>query len=407
MAPAEQLRRQHHDLSALSGSEPINEAPRIASNSARLRILHVIESCGGSGRHVLDLAKGQILAAHDVTVIYSPNRAEESFLEELLSVKGLRTWPMPMKRAVCLHDAVSLRVLTGLVRQSGPYDILHGHSSKAGALIRLLPPWVSGARIYTPHAFRTMDPSLSQSKRVVFAGLEKILAGVVRGPILTGSEQETEAGIDIGIRPAQLRRIPFAIDPGPLPTRQTARSGLNLADDVPVIGFVGRLATQKAPERVVEALAKMQTTSTRLVMVGGGPLTQDALIASAAKMGVADRILFTGPLRGVDVMPAFDLFVIPSRYESLGYIFLEGLAAGIPMVATDVGIAKDVIQTEENGLIVENTDDPSVWATALDDALTPSKLKQLTAGAIKRKKTTALSDMVNAVEIIYRECLSQ
>ena len=81
-----------------------------------------------------------------------------------------------MKRAVGPSDWSSLRVLTKLVRETGPYDILHGHSSKAGALVRLLPRSLPGARIYTPHALRTMDPEISWPAALIYGSAERLLA---------------------------------------------------------------------------------------------------------------------------------------------------------------------------------------------------------------------------------------
>ncbi len=119
-----------------------------------MRILLALEpSGGGSGRHVLDLARGLLDRGHDVTAVWSPIRAETSFASALAALLGERAIKLDMKRAVGPSDWSSLRVLTKLVRETGPYDILHGHSSKAGALVRLLPRSLPGARIYTPVSY--------------------------------------------------------------------------------------------------------------------------------------------------------------------------------------------------------------------------------------------------------------
>ena len=132
-----------------------------------MRILLTLEtSGGGSGRHVLDLAAGLSHRGHDVTFVWSPDRAEEKFVQQLQALRAVSSHPLSMRRAVGLNDVASLRALSNYICNESPFDILHGHSSKAGALVRLLPRNVKGARIYTPHAFRTMDPTLSRVGRL-------------------------------------------------------------------------------------------------------------------------------------------------------------------------------------------------------------------------------------------------
>jgi glycosyltransferase involved in cell wall biosynthesis len=146
-------------------------------SSGRLCVALILEtSGGGSGRHVLDLAQGLALRGHHVSVIWSPTRAQKDFIEQLDALEGVENLPLVMHRAVGPSDVKSLAALKRLLRGLEPFDILHGHSSKAGALIRLLPKSVPGTRIYTPHAFRTMDPGLKATHRMIYSTIERVLA---------------------------------------------------------------------------------------------------------------------------------------------------------------------------------------------------------------------------------------
>ena len=125
----------------------------VAAN-AKLRILLVIESTsGGSARHVLDLAQGLIEEGHLVQVAFSSLRADKWFLDELGSIEGLRTHVIDMQRNPGPSDIGAALKLRKLIRGNGPFDIVHGHSSKAGALVRLAAVGLGCARVYTPHAF--------------------------------------------------------------------------------------------------------------------------------------------------------------------------------------------------------------------------------------------------------------
>lgn len=370
-----------------------------------MRILMVLETCGGgSGRHVLDLTATLAAQGEAVTVVYAPDRAEPDFLDELLSIKGIATHAVSMKRAVGLHDVGALNRLTRCVKEIGPFDILHGHSSKAGALVRMLPKSVPGARIYTPHAFRTMDPTISRRGRFAYSQIERILSSLC-SCVLVGSRQEADAAAAIGIAPSKTHIIPFGVRARALPSREEARHALGLDPTCKVVGFVGRLAPQKAPERLIDAFSQCHDPDARLVLIGHGEL-EHQLRRRALALGMEGRITFAGALDGPLAMPAFDVLAVPSRYESLAYVLLEATAAGIPMVSTPVGVAETAIAPNVNGLIVENTDEPQAWAEALNYALDADILSDWQKAAHNHRDTDCIQRMTEAVLECYRMAAS-
>src|SRR5262245_4101602 len=126
-----------------------------------LNVAFVIEAThGGTARHLLELASGLTADGHSVHVIYSHRRAESRFIKGLSEMPGIRTAVVDMRREPHPSDAVACIAIRRYLRKRGPFDVVHGHSSKGGALARLAAFGLPVARIYTPHCFRTTDPGL-------------------------------------------------------------------------------------------------------------------------------------------------------------------------------------------------------------------------------------------------------
>ncbi|GAA1059044.1 glycosyltransferase [Agromyces bracchium] len=133
--------------------------------------------------------------------------------------------------------------------------------------------------------------------------------------------------------------------------RREARERFQLDDEHRVAVFVGHEFDRKGLPIVLEAMASAPTVL--LMVVGGNARLLERAKADAERLGVADRVLFVGQ-RG-EVRPflsAADMFVLPSHYESSGLVFLEALACGLPVVATSVGVAAELVRDGENGFLV-------------------------------------------------------
>jgi glycosyltransferase involved in cell wall biosynthesis len=309
-----------------------------------------------------------------------------------------------MTRSPSPSDAKSWLAINRIIRSGGPFDIIHGHSSKAGALIRLRMPGRHVARVYTPHAFRTMDPTLGDKGRKIFGGIETLAGRYLTDALICVSKDEHEhARHDLGIPDAILHTIVNGVAPPPTGQREAMRARLGVKPDAFVFGFVGRLSEQKAPERLIGAFARIahEVPQAELAMIGFGPLESDVRQHIAAS-GFADRIHLTADLPGADAMQAFDLLVMPSRYEAMSYVMLEAAAAGLPLILTDVGGASTVLDHGINGFMVANSDDVAALAEAMKDAATPEVYSRLQANAIARKDDYALEKMVGETEDVYR-----
>jgi glycosyltransferase involved in cell wall biosynthesis len=261
-------------------------------------------------------------------------------------------------------DAADVWRLVRLIRRLGPFDLIHGHNSKGGALARLAAHALGIPSIYTPNSFITQDQAVPSWQRYVFAKLERSLARPMAA-LIAVSHDEAEHARWLGIDPGKIHIIPNGVDPPVFPSRDAARERLGISAQEFVVGFVGRLAPQKAPEVMLEAFAAAfaKQSAARLVMVGSGPLAADVQ-RRVERLGLNSRVLLLGDVVATTVMPAFDVFCLSSRYEGMPYVLIEALAAGLPIVTTRVGGATMCVEPMHNGLIVP-PDDIAALSAAL------------------------------------------
>src|SRR5262249_21880062 len=139
-----------------------------------------------------------------------------------------------------------------------------------------------------------------------------------------------------------------------------------------------------------------------LVVVGEGPL-RDELERQADSAGIADRVVFTGARPDVrELIGAADVVLFSSRWEGLPLVALETLAAGTPLVATDVRGLRELLTDGEDALVVP-PDDPRAMAAALRRALEPELAEQLRAGALRTAQRYGEDAMVESYFRLYEE----
>lgn len=368
-----------------------------------LRIALILEtSGGGSGRHVLDLAKGLLQEGHDVHVIWAPDRADEGFVHALGQEKQFVAMPLSMQRSVGPKDMRSLRALRKLLKEHGPFDVLHGHSSKAGALVRLLPRSIQGARVYTPHAFRTMDPELRPFPRRMYSLIERGLERRGDRTIVVSSAEFKHAE-SIGYTPAQMTRVVNGAEPPSSDMRASAREAMQLKDTDVAVGFVGRLEQQKDPIRFVQAIthAVAHVPTIKGMVIGDGSLR-----AEAENHSSSDAVRFLGWQDGPALMPGLDIFCMTSRYEAMPYTLLEALHASVPIITTDVGGAEETVEHGKTGYVLPLSSTPATVSNALQDLAREPQKRQAFAQNSKHLATTrTIQTMVDQTLAVYREAL--
>jgi glycosyltransferase involved in cell wall biosynthesis len=369
-----------------------------------LKILQLTEaSSAGVGLHVITLTQWLVAAGHEVHLIYSARRIDQVFKEGLARIPGLHGVPLAMHRNPHPADILSVKFIRRYVQSHGPFDILHGHSSKGGALLRLAGIGLPGAKIYTPNALITQDPKLSRRKRITYGWAEKIL-GKFTDALIAVSEEDADEARRLGIDSRKIAFIPNGIEAPILPERQAARARLKLTEDEVVIGFVGRLFPQKGPDIIIQAMANLverfKGPEITLVMVGDGDLRRE-LQEMARSLEINARVRWIGEVPGVMQMPAFDILALPSLYEGMPYVLIEALFAGLPIVAAQVGGAKLLVEPGVNGYLV-SPGDPQSLAQALGELIIdPAKRSKFGKASLKKSQFFTVDNMASRIQSLY------
>ena len=314
--------------------------------------MHVNESAGGGvERYLQGLIAGMDPGRFENVLVCSPDYREESFQGRL---SGFEAVPQ-MRHAMGPWDIAAIQAVRGLIRKYQP-DIVYAHSSKAGVYARLASRGMGCKCIYNPHGW-AFNMQVSGWKRNVYAGIERWLAPMC-DRIVCISEYERRTALERHIgTPEKLTVIMNGID-------CTAYEG-DCADPVPglpedafVVGMVGRLSPQKAPDTFIRAAEAVleKIDNAFFIMVGSGPMEAE-LRAFAAERGFSDRLWITGWVdNAADYIRRLDVAMLLSRWEGFGLALPEYMAAGKPVVATRAQAIPEIIVDGECGLLVDVDD---------------------------------------------------
>lgn len=187
-------------------------------------------------------------------------------------------------------------------------------------------------------------------------------------------------------------------------SREAARAELGISAG-PIIGWVGRLSTEKGPDLALEAFARITDLRARLVMIGDGR-ERVALHRQAASLGVAARVSWCGSVADAGrLFTAFDVFFLSSRTEGTPIALLEAMAAAVPIVATRVGGIPQVLDSSCALLVAAG--DAGEMATALTRALADAPAAQARAMAARARleERFAVDTWLERHEAIYRQVI--
>lgn len=237
------------------------------------------------------------------------------------------------------------------------------------------------------------------------------LASALTDRVVTVSEDARRVVLDVEqVNPAKVVTIVNGIDTGeyhpaasPIPSRER----LGIPTGGLHIGCVARLSAEKDHETLIEAFAQLRAKgmNVHLTLIGNGNRRR-ALEEQTARLGLTRAVTFTGILPCIaPLLPAFDTFALASQTEGLSLSLLEASAAGVPIVATDVGSNAEVVRHAETGLLV-SPGSPDLFAQALESMLTrPDRRLMGARGRARTVERFSIDRMARSYQDLYAEVL--
>lgn len=244
-------------------------------------------------------------------------------------------------------------------------DILHCHGYKADTIGFLTSRLIKVRLVSTCHGWWPNTPKLKFYDFIdttVLNFFDKIVA--VSPQIRTNLAKRK-------INPSKLEVIQNGIDINRFDIwgdRERIKKELGINKGDFVVGSVGRLSSEKGLTYLLEAASKIKAAArdVSFVIVGEGDMKQD-LIDYAKELKISDKVIFTGYREDVDrIFSVFDVFVMPSLTEGLPLALLEAMAAGKPVIASNVGGIPTVIEDGKTGILVEPRDVAGIEKTITD-----------------------------------------
>ncbi|MFL5926541.1 MAG: glycosyltransferase [Gaiellaceae bacterium] len=264
-----------------------------------------------------------------------------------------------------IYPAADLAAVRELSRHiaEGEFDVVHTHAGRAGAIGRIA-AHRAGVRaiVHTLHGF-PFNEFQNPATRAALKTVERRLARITDYFLTDGSLVASEA-VRLRIAPPdRIRAVISPIDPVPVTSpaaRRAARRVLGLPEDAKVVGTAARLAEQKAPLDMVEAIAGLRRRDVYMVWLGDGEL-RPAVERRIAERGLTDRFILAGDRDDVArLLPAFDVFALSSLWEGLPCSLVEAMTCGIPAAVTAVNSVPELVLSARTGLLARPGDPPSL-----------------------------------------------
>ncbi len=320
------------------------------------------------------------------------SEASSQFILDNLGITAERV-PEMHREVDIRNDLKAYRKIRSIIRTFKP-DIVHTHAAKAGAVGRLAA--ISGKVPVILHTFHghVFHSYFSPVKTRLFLAIERYLARKSSGIIAISQKQKEELGQQFRICPPEkIHLVPLGFDLAKF-TQQTElkrksfRERYQMAEDTVAIGIIGRLVPIKNHRMFLNVLKNLigHTNSNIKAFIVGDGEDNLSVKAYARTLGIRystpedpdhnAHLVFTSWITEIDEVNAgMDIIVLTSLNEGTPVSLIEAQAAGKPIVSTDVGGVRDVVQHGDSAFLTESKDEKAM-TKYLETLIRDEKLRQ-------------------------------
>jgi glycosyltransferase involved in cell wall biosynthesis len=367
-----------------------------------LRILHAVRApVGGIIRHILDLANGQADRGHHVGIIadsLTGGERAEAALAEIAPRLELGVHRLAIRREPHATDFLVWAHFMRLIRRLKP-DVLHGHGAKAGAFIRLKARSNSAIRVYTPHGGSLHYPP-NTLKGILYGRLERALMNNTDLFLFESAFARDTYQRMIGTPTGLVRCVFNGV------TADEFDPIVQAADPTDIV-YVGEFRHIKGADILIDAVARLRAGGKPVTLTLGGDGEEiEALKAQIQRLGLTKAVGFIGHVKARYGFSKGNLLVVPSRGDSMPYVVIEAGAAGIPMVAANVGGIPEIFGSHTEALFAPNN--AGAMADAIKAALDDPADAQARAKSLRERIFLHFSQkaMVEGVLAGYRDAFA-
>ncbi len=357
-----------------------------------LQIITVGHVFYGAQKHVLQLSEKLLANGHEVLVLCgTQGELTERLAEAGVEFRQVKSMLHPISPVTDVKAVLELRKNI----QAFKPDVVATHSSKAGIVGRIA-AWTCGVpSVFTAHGWSFADGVPARQRKIALV-CEKA-CGLLSKRVIAVAESEREYGLEHkAVKADRLVCVYYGVE-------DTAGEGIDRSSRkrctelVMVAGF----RPQKDHATLFQALAKIQHLDWHLTLLGDGNLMSQTQ-QLAAELELSDRISFEGAVRDVDsYLRKADVLVLITNWEGMPISTIEGMAFGLPIIATDVAGTKEQVLEGENGLLVERGSVEGVRSAL--EALISDREKRVEYG----KKSRALYTELFTIEAMYSRTVSE
>lgn len=377
----------------------------------RTKVLFLItkSTLGGAQRYVYDLATTLNPTEFDASVAAGGGGS----LVEMLETAGIKVHKLTyLTRDISFFTEIRTCIeLIRLIRKIKP-DVLHINSSKAGLLGGLAGRLCRVPKIiFTAHGWAFNEDRTPFQKTlfkllhfctILLSHKTITVSNGMRAQMNWPCIQKRMVTVHLGRTVTNIKSKDDARGILEMKVQNPGARLIDFHDDI-WIGTIAELHPIKRLNRAIDSVSALvkDIKNLRFIIIHDGQL-RGQLEQQVRDLGLEKHVFFTGTIENAaSLLPAFDVFVLPSKSEAFAYVLLEAGQARVPVVATSVGGIPDIITNGENGLLVPPDNTPEL-TSAINTLLDDSELRGCLAQAhLERSKLFTLEKMVSETQAIY------